>query len=147
MAAINAYLTFLGNCEEAFNHYRSVFGGDFAVVSRFSEMPPQEGMEIPDSYKNKIMHITLPIGDKSRLMGSDSGGEWAPETVVGNNFSLSISADSIEQADRYFNLLSAEGKVTMPMGKTFWGEYFGMCTDKFDVNWMISFDDGSRNKK
>lgn len=138
MSKINPYLTFLGNCEEAFEHYKSVFNGEITMLSRFSEMPPQEGVTIPESVQEKIMHITLTIDEDTILMGSDTGGEWAPKTIVGNNFSLSITAGSKEQADDYFSRLSEGGKVTMPMEKTFWGEYFGMCTDKYDINWMIS---------
>ena len=139
MASVNPYITFLGNCEEAFKHYKSVFGGEFSMLNRFSEMPPQEGMELPKEAQDKIMHITLPIGKETLLMGSDTGGEWAAKTVVGNNITISITADSKEQADHFFNSLSDGGKVTMPMDQTFWGSYFGMCTDRFDINWMISF--------
>jgi len=74
-------------------------------------------------------------------MGSDTGGNWAPNLVVGNNFSLSIGAESKEEADTLFGKLSDGGKVTMPMAPTFWGDYFGMCTDKFDINWMISYNE------
>lgn len=138
MATINPYLTFLGNCEEAFTYYKSVFEGEILMMSRFSEMPPQEHMPVSESYKDKIMHVTLKIDEDTILMGSDTGEEWAPKTIVGNNFSLSISAGSKEQADDYFSQLSEGGKVTMPMGPTFWGEYFGMCSDKYEINWMIS---------
>ncbi len=139
MATVNPYITFLGNCEEAFNYYKTVFGGEFSIINRFSEMPPQEGMELPKEALNKIMHITLPIGNETLLMGSDTGGEWAAKTVVGNNITISITADTKEQADHFFSSLSEGGRVNMPMDLTFWGSYFGMCTDKFDVNWMISF--------
>jgi len=139
MATLDPYITFKGNCEEAFSHYKSVFGGEFSMLNRFSEMPPQEGIELADAELNKIMHVTLPISGESVLMGSDSGGEWAPKTVVGNNITISITADSKEQADHFFSSLSDGGKVTMTIETTFWGSYFGMCTDKFDINWMISF--------
>ena len=145
MTAINPYLTFQGNCEEAFNYYKKVFGGEFNYMGRFSEMPPQEGVSLSEEDGNKIMHVSLPISKDNILMGSDSGGEWAPSMVVGNNISLSVNAENKEDADRYFNLLSDGGKVTMPMDKTFWGDYFGMCTDKFGINWMISFDESKTN--
>ena len=141
MATVNPYLTFLGNCEEAFNFYKSVFGGEFSSLSRFSEMPPQEGMTLPEEYGNKIMHLSLPISEETTIMGSDTGGEWAPETIIGNNISLSINAGSKEKADHYFNSLSEGGKVTMPLESTFWGEYFGMCIDKYNINWMVSFNE------
>jgi len=111
------------------------------MLSRFSEMPPQEGMELSEADMNKIMHVSLPISDQSVLMGSDVGGEWAKKMVVGNNITISITADSKEQADHLFAKLSEEGKVSMPMGMTFWGSYYGMLTDKFGVDWMISFGD------
>lgn len=143
MPTINPYLTFKGNCEEAFNYYKSVFGGEFSSLSRFSEMPPQEGVSLTEEQKNQIMHVSLPLAKDSVLMGSDSGGDWAPETVFGNNVSLSITADSKEQADQVFEKLSKEGRVTMPLDKTFWGDYFGMCTDRFGINWMLSYNDSA----
>ncbi len=136
---VNAYLNFDGNCEEAFNFYRSVFGGEFSYVGRFSEMPPQPGQpEMPEKDKNLIMHIGLPISKETTIMGSDTGGEWAAYYKPGNNVSLSVNADSKEETDRIFNGLSAGGKITMPLADTFWGSYFGMFTDKFGINWMVS---------
>jgi PhnB protein len=92
-----------------------------------------------ESELNNIMHISLPVGD-AMLMGSDTGGEWAPDFKVGNNVQLSINADSREDADRMFKALSDGGNVTMPMADMFWGDYYGMCTDKFGVNWMMSYN-------
>lgn len=140
MATVNTYLNFSGNCEEAFNFYKSVFEAEFSYIGRFGEMPPQEGCEpMNEEFGNKIMHVSLPIGN-TILMGSDTGGEWAPTFVQGNNFSISINADSKEEADVLFNGLSAGGMVTMPMADTFWGAYFGMFTDKFGINWMVNYD-------
>ncbi len=139
MATVNPYINFNGNCEEAFNYYKSVFGGEFITKDRFSDMPPKEGMELSAADMNKIMHVSLPISKETLLMGSDVGGEWASGIVVGNNITISITADTKEQADHFFNSLSEGGKVSMPMDLTFWGSYFGMYTDKFDINWMISF--------
>lgn len=141
MPAINPYLTFKGNCEAAFNFYKSVFGGEFTYIGRFGEMPPQEEYKMPKADKDKIMHVSLPIGKGTVLMGSDTGGEWGPQTIIGNNFSISITADSKEQADQLFNKISEGGKISMPMNQTFWGDYFGMCQDKFEINWMISFNE------
>ncbi len=144
MAKVNAYLTFDGNCGEAFDFYRSVFGGDFPMVGKFGDMPPQEGMpEMSDDVKNRIMHITLPISSETVLMGSDT----IPGTndhQIGNNISLSIDTDSKEEADRIFNALSAGGKVTMALAETFWGAYFGMWTDKFGISWMVNYDDPAK---
>ena len=139
MTTVNTYLTFDGNCEEAFNFYRSVFGGEFPRVSRFGEMPPQEGMPyIPESAKDQIMHISLPISTETVLMGSDTGGEWGRKYKQGTNFSISITADTKEEGDRIYEQLSDGGETTMPMNKTFWGSYFGMFTDKFGISWMVS---------
>lgn len=143
MPAVNPYLNFEGNCEEAFNFYKSIFGGEFGYMGRFGEMPPQEGVTMPEEMKNKIMHVSLPMGNGSMLMGSDTGGEWAPSLKVGNNISLSLNATSKEEADRIFNALAEGGKVTMAMNQTFWGDYFGMCEDRFGINWMMSFNERS----
>ena len=145
MASVNLYLNFNGNCEEAFNFYKSAFGGEFKYIGRFNEMPPSENNPIPESEGNKIMHVSLPVGDGSFLMGSDTGGEWAPGFIPGNNFSISINTTRKEEADKLFTSLSDGGKVTMPLSKTFWSEYFGMFTDKFGINWMVSFD-GNQQK-
>jgi PhnB protein len=146
MASINVYLNFNGNCEEAFNFYKSAFGGEFGYVGRFKDMPSDGEHKMRPEDGDKIMHVSLPISKETVLMGSDTGGEWAPGFQQGNNFSISINADSKEEADKLFNALSAGGKVTMPMGNTFWGDYFGMWTDKFGVNWMMSFNEQQKQK-
>lgn len=138
---INPYLTFNGNCEEAFNFYKQVFGGKFSFLGRFKEMPPQEGQPLLlDSDGEKIMHVSLPISEETILMGSDTTPTFGGQAIEGNNFSVSISAPSPEKADTFFNGLSAGGMVTMPMSNTFWGSYFGMLKDKFGIQWMVSFD-------
>ena len=148
MATVNVYLNFKGNCEEAFNFYKSVFGGEFPYIGRFKDMPPQEGMPpLPKDMENKIMHVSLPVSKETMLMGSDTGGEWAPSYVQGNNFSISISAESEQEADRFYNELSKGGKVVMPMNKTFWGDYFGMFADKFGINWMVSYNMQKQQEK
>ena len=135
---INPYLNFEGNCEEAFNFYKSVFGSEFMYMGRFEDMPSQEGMPpMREEFKKKIMHVSLLIGE-TILMGSDTGGDCAPSFVAGNNISLSLNPNSKAEADKLFAALSKDGKVIMPMEDMFWGEYFGMLTDKFGINWMIS---------
>ncbi len=139
--SICPYLTFAGNCEEVFNFYRSVFGGQFTYVGRFKDMPPMEGQpQMPESEGNKIMHISLPISKETALMGSDSSEAFGQATNFGNNFSISINTFSKEEADRLYNGLSAGGQTTMPMGQTFWGSYFGMCTDRYGIQWMVSVE-------
>ena len=141
MTTVNVYLNFDGNCEQAFNFYKSVFGGDFPYIGRYKDMPPPPGggKSFPEEQGNRIMHVSLPISNETMLMGSDTGGEWAADYKQGNNFSISINADNRKEADRLFEGLSEGGRVTMPMNDTFWGDYFGMFTDKFGVNWMVSF--------
>ncbi|MCZ6704217.1 MAG: VOC family protein [Ignavibacteria bacterium] len=146
MTTINTYLSFNGNCEEAFNFYKSVFGGEFAHIAKFKDMPENPKFPVAESDKEKVMHISFPISKESILMGSDTGGEWAAKFKQGNNFSISINADNKVEADRLFNDLSQGGQIIMPMNKTFWDSYFGMFTDKFGIQWMVSFDDASRNK-
>lgn len=137
MAEINAYLNFAGTCEEAFNFYKSVFGGEFTQVSRFSEVPKEAKMyEVDDQ---KIMHISLPVGKQGILMGSDTP-EAMGKVVVGNNFSISIQVESEEEAKKLFDGISIGGTITMPLNKTFWNAYFGMCTDKFGIQWMVNYD-------
>lgn len=145
MATINPYLTFNGNCEDAFTFYKSVFGGDFPYIGRYKDMPPMDGCdEISESDGEKIMHISLPISSETILMGSDSSEAFGKATIVGNNFSISINTVTSAEADKLFNGLSAGGKVTMPLNKTFWGAYFGMFTDKFGINWMINHDESEK---
>ena len=134
---LETYLTFNGNCREAFEFYREVIGGEFSFVSTFADGPPEMG--VPEHEKDRILHISLPLGS-SVLMGSDTSSVFGPPPEVGDNFSLSVSADSREQCDELFANLSAGGAVIMPMQDVFWGSYFGQLTDKFGIKWMISFD-------
>jgi len=138
MKAINPYLNFSDNCEAAFEFYKSIFGGEFLTVMRFKETPA-EVMEVPASEVEKIMHMALPIGQGTILMGSDVPEAMGPVTP-GDNFAIVISAESEAEATTLFNKLSAGGQVTMPLEKAFWGDYFGMLTDKFGVQWMVSYD-------
>ena len=138
MATINPYLNFLGNTEEAFNFYKSVFGGEFAMLQRFKDNP--ESDKVPENEKDMIMHIALPIGKANVLMATDALESMGHKLTMGDNISLSVSADSKEEADQLFNGLSAEGIIQMPLQDMFWGSYFGMCKDKFGIQWMMSFD-------
>ncbi|RBP28482.1 PhnB protein [Oceanihabitans sediminis] len=140
MTTVNTYITFKGNCEEAFNFYKAAFGAEFSYVGTFKDMPQEDpNCKVDESELNNIMHISLPIGNTT-LMGSDAGGEWASKITEGNNFAVSINTDTKAEADRLFDELSKNGQVAMPMNKTFWDSYFGMFTDQFGINWMISFD-------
>jgi PhnB protein len=139
MAKINPYLVFNGNCETAFNFYKSVFGGEFLMVERFKDIPPAAGQTFSEKDGELLMHISLPIGGDTILMGSDASPNMPPVNV-GQNISLSVGAESKREAGRIFQRLAEGGKVTMPIADMFLGSYFGMLTDRFDVNWMVSFE-------
>lgn len=140
MSFINPYLIFDGTCEEAFNFYKSVFGGEYTHMGRFKDMPQEDGCDEPIDAKlaDRIMHVSLPIG-KNILMGSDSNPALG-EIIIGKNVNISITTETKEEADRLFAALSQNGNVTMPMQDTFWGDYFGMTEDQYGIEWMISYN-------
>ena len=136
MAHINPYIHFNGNAEEAFNFYKSVFGGEFAMVSRFKDLAMPG---IGENEAEKIMHISLPIGPNSILMGSDTPESMGRHNENENRSKIAISPDSKEEADKIFNGLSAGGQVEMPMMDAPWGAYFGMFRDKYGIEWMVNY--------
>ena len=140
MTTINPYLTFKGNCEVAFNFYKSVFGGEFRYIGRYKDVPQPHRQTFAVEADEKIMHVSLPISSETILMGCDTIEAYGEPVIEGNNFSLSITTDSREKADQLFNDLSVGGQIKMPMNQAFWGSYFGMLTDKFGINWTISFE-------
>jgi PhnB protein len=139
MAQINPYIHFNGNAEEAFQFYKSVFGGEFAMVMRFKDIA-FEGNITKEGESNKIMHIALPIGKKDILMGSDTPEALGVHNLKETRSKISISAESKEEADHLFNGLSAGGQVEMPISDSPWGSYFGMFRDKFGIEWMVDYD-------
>ena len=136
---VNVYVNFAGNTFEAFEFYKSVFGGEFLGVFRFKDMD-MEGFEIPAEDQDKLMHIALPLGD-SVLMGTDVLESVGQQLTRGNNVHISLHPESKEEADRLFGALSEGGEVGMPMGVQSWGDYFGSCTDKFGTSWMINYSE------
>ncbi len=138
MALINPHINFNGNAEEAFNFYRSVFGGEFATIMRFKDMASAD-FQVPEHEANKIMHIALPIGPNV-LMGNDVPEIMGRTNENENRSKIAISAATKEEADHLFNGLSAGGTVEMPMANSPWGSYFGMFRDKYGIEWMIDFD-------
>ena len=138
MTTINPYLTFNGTCEAAFNFYKSVFGGEFTYIGRFKEMPEDPNYPVSEEEKEKIMHISLPISKETALMGSDSSESFGKATIAGNNYTISVNTNSVEEITRIYNELSKGGEIKMPLNKTFWGAYFGMFTDKFGIHWMVN---------
>ncbi len=139
MSTLNTYLAFNGNCREAFEFYRSVLGGEFSVIQTFRDAPSE--FAVAEEEKDGIMHVSFPIGS-AVLMGSDIPSQFAPPPTVGNNFSLAVSPESREEADRIFGELSQGGSVSFPMQDMFWGAYFGSLTDKFGINWQVNFTQG-----
>lgn len=140
MAIINPYLNFNGTTEEAFNFYRSVFGGEFTILQRFKDVPDLPGADqMSESDLDKIMHVSLPIGDKNVLMATDALESMGQKLVEGNNYSISIDPESEEEARRLFEGLSVGGEIEMPLEDQFWGALFGMVKDKFGIRWMVNF--------
>ena len=138
MAHLNPYLHFDGNAEEAMNFYKSVFGGEFlGGISRMKDAPGTENF--PEDEKNRVMHISLPIGKNSVLMASDTCPSMGHNFIVGNNNDISVSPNSREEADKLFNGLSEGGIVEVPIADMFWGDYFGSLKDKFGISWMINY--------
>lgn len=137
MAQINPHINFNGNAEEAFNFYKSIFGGEFITIIRFKDLSTDE-IHISEKEADKIMHITLPIG-KNVLMGNDVPQEMGRVNENENRSKISVSTESREEADRLFNGLSAGGKIEVPIADSPWGSYFGMFRDKYGIEWMVNF--------
>jgi PhnB protein len=139
LAQVNPYLIFNGTCEAAFLLYKSVFETEFTMMTKFGDMPQDAEPKLSEEELNRVMHVSMPIGGGTLLMGSDSNSA-AGEVKMGDNVSISINAESRGEADKIFNELSAGGIIKMPLQDTFWGAYFGMFEDKFGIHWMINFD-------
>ncbi|WP_231464351.1 MULTISPECIES: VOC family protein [unclassified Pedobacter] len=139
MAIINPHINFNGNAEEAFTFYKSAFGGDFSKVIRFKDLANDE-FPVSEKEENKIMHIALPIGTGSVLLGNDVPEILGKTNENENRSKITIQTESKEEADKLFNGLSAGGHIEMPIGDSPWGTYFAMFRDKYGIEWMIDFD-------
>lgn len=139
MAHINPYIHFNGNAEEAFTFYKSVFGGEFTMLTRFKDMAMPE-MPLPENEADKLMHVALPIGKNSVLMGSDTPSFMGKHSEQETRSKIVVTPDSKEEADTLFNGLSAGGTVEMPIADSPWGAYFGMFRDKYGIEWMINYE-------
>ena len=142
MAQINPHINFNGNAEEAFNFYKSVFGGEFAKIIRFKDLVSTE-FPVAEKEENKIMYIVLPIGKGHRLMANDVPEILGRTNENENRSKIVISAESKEEADRLFNGLSVGGQIEGPIGDSSWGSYFGCFRDKYGIEWIVEFDDFS----
>ncbi len=140
MAKVSTYLNFPRNTEEAFNFYKSVFGGEFTDgIHRFSEVPPQKGAPpTAEEDKNLVMHVVLPILGGHVLMGTDAPESMGFAVKPGNNMYINLEPDTRTETKRLFDALSAGGKVEMQLQEMFWGDYFGSCTDKYGISWMFN---------
>jgi PhnB protein len=138
MVTINPYLNFSGNAEKAMTFYKSIFGGEFNVVQKFKDMPG--GTKIGEDDQQKIMHMSLPVGSINQLLASDIVESMGQTLKVGTNFTLTVVTESEKEADKIFNGLAQGGQITMTMNKAFWGAYVGFLTDKFGIQWMITYD-------
>jgi|SRR6478609_181354 len=138
MALINPSINFNGNAEEAFNFYKSVFGGAFTTIVRFKDIP-NPGFELPEKEANKIMHIALPIGPNV-LIGNDVPEFMGRVNENENRSKIAINTETREEADKIFKGLSAGGSVEVPMDDSPWGSYFGMFRDKYGIEWMVDFN-------
>lgn len=139
MALINPHINFNGNAEEAFEFYRSVFGGEFSKIVRLKDIETDE-FPVPENDRDKILSIALPIGKSNRLMGNDVPEFLGRVNERENRSKISISTESKEEADKLFNGLSAGGEVEMPISDSPWGSYFGMFRDKYGIEWMVDFE-------
>jgi len=137
MAILNPYLNFAGNTEEAFNFYKSVFGGEFTMIQRFKDTPEKDKISPAD--QQKIMHVGLPIGKGNVLMATDALESMGHPVKMGNNINLSLETQNKEESDKIFNALSVGGKIEMPLQNTFWGAYFGSVIDKFGIHWLVNY--------
>ncbi|MFI5221093.1 MAG: VOC family protein [Bacteroidia bacterium] len=141
MARVSTYLNFSRNTEEAFNFYRSVFGGQFSGggIGRFKDVPLTDGMPpFAEEDKDLIMHIELPLPGGHVLMGTDAPESMGFHVNFGNNVHISLEPDTRAETKKLFDALSAGGKITMELQEMFWGAYYGSCTDKFGVQWMLN---------
>ena len=139
MRAINPWINFNGNAEEAFTFYKSVFGGEFTKIVRFKELA-SEDFQIPENEANKIMYIGLPIGKQNMLIANDVPEFMGKVNEQENRSKIAVSAESREEADKIFNGLSAGGEVEGPIGDSPWGTYAGMFRDKYGIEWIVEFD-------
>ena len=138
MATINPYINFNGNAEEAFNFYKSVFGGEFASIVRFKDLESPE-FPVPEDEAHKIMRIVLPIGGNT-LIANDVPESMGPVNENENRSKISVHAESQAEADNIFAGLTVGGTIEMPMSDSPWGTYFGMFRDKFGIEWTVEFE-------
>lgn len=138
MANVSIYLNFMGNAEEAFNHYKKVFGTEFSSpIMRMKDIPQQSGASLSEEDKNKVMHVALPILGGLQIMATDMLESMGQKLIEGNNFTISLNPDTKVEADRLYNELSEGGTEGVAPHEEFWG-YWGTCKDRFGIPWMFN---------
>ena len=136
MKSVNPYINFNGNCEEAFKFYQSVFGGELQII-RYRDLEDNMGLKGKDL--DMIGNVTLPLVGDTLLYGGDVPEVFNSPVESANQLQINIEAESAEEANQLFRKLSDGGKVTMPIQETEWAERFGMCADKYEVQWMMMY--------
>ena len=141
MAKVSIYLNFMGNTEEAFNFYKSVFNTEFAApIMYLKDAPPQPGMPpLSEKELNSVMHVCMPILGGTNIMGTDMIESMGHKLKIGNNVTINLEPDSREETDRLYGLLSEGSTELAPLSDQFWGAYWGCCLDKFGIRWMFNF--------
>jgi PhnB protein len=129
---VNAYLSFNGQCEEAFKFYAKCFETESASFFKYAGSPMED--QAPPEWGNKVMHATLVVGNGAILGADAPPQQFTPPA----GFTLSIGMNNPEDAERVFNALSKGGKVQMPLQQTFWALRFGMLVDQFGIPWMVN---------
>lgn len=143
MSKVSIYLNFMGQTEEAFLFYKKLFGTEFdAPIMYNRDIPPQEGMpEMSEADKAKVMHVSLPILGGIRIKGTDMLESMGHELKIGNNTTINLETDSLEETQRLFNYLSEGATDCAPLTKMFWGAYWGCCFDKYGIRWMFNYQE------
>ena len=144
MIEVSPFLTFSGNCESAFNFYKSVFGGTFEFIYRYKDVPSEK--PVPESEQKKIMHISLPLMKNVNLMGADVLDASDQSAKMTNRITIGLRTNNQEETQRIFDALSEGGKITMSLQKAFFADFFGSVTDKFGINWSINCNIGRQQK-
>ena len=140
MSKVSIYLNFMGDTEEAFNFYKGIFGGEFSSpIQRMGDIPMEGAPPLPENEKDKVMHVALPILDGTEIMGTDMLESMGMVRKLGNNTTISLQPDSLEETKRLYSALSDGGSEKEDIKKMFWGAWWGVCLDKYGIRWMFNF--------
>ena len=143
MTKVGIYLNFMGDTEAAFDLYRSAFGGEFTTLQRMRDVPPDPAHPISEKEQELVAHIELPILDGTSLMGTDVIESMGQDLRIGNNVTISLELDRLDDANRIFARLSEDGTDVQPLSKMFWGAHWGTCADRYGVRWMFNVPDAT----